>query len=129
MSLVYLATNYIQSNLAQLDYPKLHSAPFVKREIVANYSLLYTIEGTDKNLRPYLLNSHLDVVPAIRSRWSVDPFNATVKPDGYIYGRGTIDAKHLTMSILEAIEHLLAKSKFKPKRTILIAFGHDGKIN
>lgn len=74
-----------------------------------------------------MLTSHLDVVPAIRSKWSSEPFEAVVKEDGYIYARGTMDAKHLTIGILEATEFLL-KSGFKPKRTYFMAFGHDEEV-
>lgn len=73
-----------------------------------------------------MLTSHLDVVPAVRSKWSSEPFEAVVKDDGYIYARGTMDAKHLTIGILEATEFLL-KNNFRPKRTYFMAFGHDGK--
>lgn len=93
---------------------------------MANYSLLYTIKGSNPKLRPYMLTSHLDVVPAVRSKWSSEPFEAVVKDDGYIYARGTMDAKHLTIGILEATEFLL-KNNFQPKRTYFMAFGHDGK--
>jgi acetylornithine deacetylase/succinyl-diaminopimelate desuccinylase-like protein len=39
-----------------------------------------------------LLLAHLDVVGADKSKWSVDPFSATMK-DGYLWGRGSIDDK------------------------------------
>lgn len=107
-------------------YPAIHSSPLVTKEIVANYSLLLTIQGSNPKLRPYMLTSHLDVVPAVRSKWSSEPFEAVIKEDGYIYARGTMDAKHLTIAMLEATEHLL-KNNFKPQRTYYLAFGHDGK--
>lgn len=109
------------------NYPTIHKSPFVKREIVANFSLLYTVQGTNPKLRPYMLTSHLDVVPAVRSKWSSEPFEAVVKDDGYIYARGTMDAKHLTIGILEATEFLL-KNNFQPQRTYFMAFGHDEEV-
>jgi acetylornithine deacetylase/succinyl-diaminopimelate desuccinylase-like protein len=42
--------------------------------------------------KPILLLAHLDVVAALRSDWSLDPFVLTEK-DGYFYGRGTTDDK------------------------------------
>ena len=39
-----------------------------------------------------LLVAHLDTVPVEKSRWTVDPFGATIR-DGYLYGRGAIDDK------------------------------------
>ncbi len=48
-----------------------------------------------------LLVAHLDVVPADKTRWTVDPFAAVVK-DGYLYGRGTIDDKGMLAANLAA---------------------------
>ena len=64
--------------------------------MVSNYSLLYSITGTDPSLQPYLLAAHLDVVPAPTENWQHDPFEATID-DGFIYGRGAIDVKHAAM--------------------------------
>ena len=77
-------------------YPKLHSSPFVSYDLVNNYSLLYTIRGSDPSLKPYLLCGHLDVVPVEIDKWDVDPFEGVVR-DGFIYGRGTIDVKNIVM--------------------------------
>ena len=44
----------------------------------------------------------LDVVGVDKSKWSVDPFAATVK-DGYLYGRGAIDDKGMVAANLAAI--------------------------
>lgn len=35
---------------------------------------------------------HMDVVPATRANWSVDPFGGQIK-DGYVWGRGALDMK------------------------------------
>ncbi|HPG24537.1 MAG: M20/M25/M40 family metallo-hydrolase [Spirochaetaceae bacterium] len=51
--------------------------------------------------RPALaLLSHLDTVPADADEWSVDPFAGEIR-DGYVWGRGALDAKGV------AIAHLL----------------------
>ncbi len=47
--------------------------------------------------KPLLLLAHLDVVAALRSDWSLDPFVLTEK-DGYYYGRGTVDDKAMARS-------------------------------
>src|ERR1700722_12745024 len=39
--------------------------------------------------RALLLMAHLDVVGVDKSKWTQDPFAATIK-DGYLYGRGAI---------------------------------------
>ncbi|HSQ63325.1 MAG TPA: M20/M25/M40 family metallo-hydrolase [Polyangiaceae bacterium] len=41
-----------------------------------------------------LLNAHLDVVEADASKWRCDPFAGTIE-DGYVWGRGAIDMKHM----------------------------------
>ena len=118
--------------LAMHDYlaatfPRAHEA--LTREPVNNYSLLYTWPGSDPNLRPLLLLAHLDVVPVepgTELSWSHPAFGGVVD-DGYIWGRGAIDDKVSALGIMEAVEALLA-SGFAPKRTILIAFGHDEEL-
>jgi acetylornithine deacetylase/succinyl-diaminopimelate desuccinylase-like protein len=54
-------------------------------------NLVARLRGSGKG-RPVLFLAHLDVVPASRDDWSVDPFVLTEK-DGYYYGRGTTDDK------------------------------------
>lgn len=68
----------------------------MKYEVVGSYSLLYTIEGSDKTLQPYMLTNHIDVVPADPAQWEEPPFSGKVT-NGYIYGRGAIDDKHGVM--------------------------------
>ncbi len=51
--------------------------------------------------KPILLLHHMDVVPADRARWKVDPFAATIDA-GEMWGRGTMDMKGL------GVAHLLA---------------------
>ncbi len=46
--------------------------------------------------KPILLLHHMDVVPADRTRWDVDPFGGVSK-DGYVWGRGAMDMKALGM--------------------------------
>lgn len=71
----------------------VHDSQFVKREVVNNYSLLYSIQGSTPGKLPYLLASHLDVVPADPKTWEVPPFSGNIINKTYIYGRGAIDDK------------------------------------
>jgi acetylornithine deacetylase/succinyl-diaminopimelate desuccinylase-like protein len=50
--------------------------------------------------------NHMDVVPADRRYWSVDPFAGVVK-DGFIWGRGVLDMKG--MGIVELMAMLALK--------------------
>lgn len=56
-------------------------------------------EGADG--KPLILLSHVDVVAAQADSWRFPPFEAR-EEDGYIYGRGTVDTKQLTVMELFA---------------------------
>lgn len=106
-------------------FPATHAA--LQREIVGEYSLLFTWTGTDTALDPILLMGHLDVVPVeAEERWTHPPFGGTVA-DGFIWGRGTLDDKGSVLAILEAVELLVAQG-FRPQRTVYLAFGHDEEV-
>ena len=101
----------------------------LKREVVANYSLLFTWTGSDTTLAPLLLMGHLDVVPVeagTEPRWKHPPF-AGVVADSFVWGRGTLDDKASVVAILEAVEWLIGQG-FEPRRTIYLAFGHDEEL-
>ena len=51
--------------------------------------------------RALLLVAHMDVVGVDKSKWTVDPFGATIK-DGYLYGRGAVDDKGMLAANLAA---------------------------
>src|SRR5215218_5593688 len=109
------------------SFPAFHAA--ARREIVAQYSLLYTWEGSDPKALPIALLAHQDVVPiapATEKDWQQPPFDGVVA-DGFIWGRGSWDNKGNLYSMLEAAE-AMAKSGFRPKRTIYFAFSHDEEI-
>jgi len=108
-------------------FPKVHTT--LKKEIVNNFSLLYTWQGSDPKLSPILLMAHQDVVPVITGReidWGYPPFDGRIA-EGYIWGRGAFDNKCCVIGILEAVEVLL-KEGFQPRRTVYIAFGHDEEV-
>jgi carboxypeptidase PM20D1 len=110
--------------LLQAKFPKVHST--LKREVIADLSLLYTWEGTNPKAEPILFLAHQDVVPVApgtEGDWQVPPFSGEVK-DGFIWGRGSWDDKGNLMSQLEAVEMLLT-SGYKPERTVYFAFGAD----
>ncbi len=108
-------------------YPRPHAA--LTRELIADRTLLYTWPGSDPTLDPVLLLAHQDVVPVdpgTEETWEQPPFSGNVV-DGYVWGRGSLDNKQNLIGLLEAAGHLL-EAGFQPRRTVLLAFGHDEEV-
>ena len=105
------------------NFPAFHKA--TERWALSPYAVVYRWPGTETEAASgaVLILSHYDVVAAETEKWTVDPFGAEMK-DGYIYGRGSLDMKHILMSIMEAAETLCV-SGFKPKKDVWFAFGGD----
>ena len=61
-------------------------------------NLVARLRGTGAR-KPILLMAHLDVVEALASDWSFDPFKLTEK-DGYFYGRGSGDDKFMAATFV-----------------------------
>src|SRR5437763_5893417 len=76
--------------------------------------------------RPILLVAHLDVVPAIRDDWSVEPFQLTEK-DGYFYARGSADDKYMAASFIANLIRYKNEG-YKPDRDIIVALETDEEI-
>ncbi|MGD0947458.1 MAG: M20/M25/M40 family metallo-hydrolase [Candidatus Binatia bacterium] len=79
-------------------------------------SVLARVKGSG-GLRPVILLSHLDVVPAKPDGWQVPPFSGAVR-DGYVYGRGAIDCKGPgTVEVMALL--LLKRYGIKLKRDVI----------
>ncbi|XP_065323195.1 probable carboxypeptidase S-like 2 [Gordionus sp. m RMFG-2023] len=108
--------------------------------------------------KPWILQAHLDVVlPTDPHKWDANPFGGQIiyKPknlhkilydpktnksskkfsvddidnkDYYLYGRGTIDSKHIIMSIMEAIEHMIRQGLRPNTKKLILSFGHDEEV-
>lgn len=76
--------------------------------------------------KPVLLLAHLDVVPANRDDWSLDPFTLTEK-DGYLYARGTSDDKFMAASFVANLIRYRQEG-YKPDRDIIVALETDEEI-
>jgi carboxypeptidase PM20D1 len=104
------------------SYPLVHGK--LAPETINGYSLLYMWRGTDASLAPALIAAHLDTVDAERPElWRHGPFSGDIA-EGMVWGRGARDNKGQLMAIMEAAEALL-RSGLRPRRTIILAFGHD----
>lgn len=123
-----------EETLKQL-FPILHK--HLTLEHVNTHGLVYTWKGTDESLKPTLLMAHQDVVPVLpesRNLWTHDPYSAYFDGEN-VWGRGGTDMKGHLLAIMESIETLIvhhSSSKndvFKPRRTIILAFGFDEEIS
>ena len=76
--------------------------------------------------KPILLVAHLDVVPANREDWTVDPFKLTEK-DGYYYARGSGDDKYMAAAFITNMIRY-KKEGYKPDRDIIVALETDEEI-
>jgi len=88
-------------------------------------NLVVRLHGTGAR-KPILLLAHIDVVPANREDWSVDPFKLTEK-DGYYYGRGTGDDKFMAASFVANLIRY-KKEGYKPDRDIILALETDEEV-
>jgi len=68
------------------------------------------LHGDGTGGEPFLLLSHLDVVPARADRWTHDPFAADVA-DGYVYGRGAVDMKGMIALELGVVARLVDEAR------------------
>ncbi|HTW80993.1 MAG TPA: M20/M25/M40 family metallo-hydrolase [Terracidiphilus sp.] len=94
-----------------------------------NLVVRYRAEGTPAE-KPVLFICHIDVVQALRSDWTTDPFKF-VEKDGYWYGRGTQDMKDSDAALVETFLRL-HREGYKPRRDLILALTADeegGKSN
>ena len=110
--------------LAEL-FPSAHKA--MERELIGDRAIVYKWEGRDSSVKPVLCMAHYDVVPAgDESKWEKPPFSGEIS-GGRIYGRGSLDDKGMLAAWMEAADKL-ARSGFKPERTVYFAFGGDEEV-
>lgn len=81
------------------------------------------IRGRNAGARGVLMMAHLDVVPALREDWSVDPWTF-LERDGWFYGRGTTDNKAgAAMLLANAIT--LKRAGWQPARSVILLMTGD----
>jgi acetylornithine deacetylase/succinyl-diaminopimelate desuccinylase-like protein len=86
-------------------------------------SVVVRLEGQDRSRPALVLHGHLDVVPAAKDDWSVDPFGGEEK-DGLIWGRGAVDMKDMDAMILAVVRQMVREGR-KPARDVVVAFFAD----
>lgn len=81
-------------------------------------SVIARLKG-DGSLPPLLLSAHLDVVPAVEPDWKHPPFAGELH-DGYVWGRGAVDMKHMAAMSMRVLLDLKA-SGARLKRDVIFA--------
>src|SRR5271157_4577974 len=80
----------------------------------------------DGSTPPLLLMSHTDVVAVEPEKWTHDPFAAEID-DGFIYGRGALDMKHMvTMELMNML--LLKRAGVPLKRDVIFMAAADEEV-
>jgi acetylornithine deacetylase/succinyl-diaminopimelate desuccinylase-like protein len=74
--------------------------------------------------RALLLMGHLDVVGVDRTKWKLDPFGGMIE-DGYLYGRGAIDDKAMTIANVAVMVALKRSGASLNRDVILLAEGDE----
>ena len=80
--------------------------------------------------KPVLFLCHIDVVEALPSDWSTNPFEF-VEKNGFFYGRGTQDMKESDAALVATFLRL-HREGYKPRRDLILALTADeegGKFN
>ncbi len=122
-------TRLINIDTSQPDPQELKAARYIYKELNKHHidwdiyrpdknhaNLIARIKGSDPTLKPLMLISHLDTVPAAEG-WTFPPLRATEK-DCRIYGLGATDAKNYTAVYL-ALLTWLKEQPVQPERDII----------
>jgi acetylornithine deacetylase/succinyl-diaminopimelate desuccinylase-like protein len=110
---------------------RLRAAGFAEADVQAfspaprKGNLVARLRGTGAR-KPILLLAHLDVVPANREDWSVDPFKL-IEKDGYYYARGSGDDKYMAAAFVANLIRY-KQEDYKPDRDIILALETDEEI-
>ena len=110
-----MAARLRAGGLPEADVQVFHPAPR-KGNLVAR------LHGTGAR-RPIILMAHLDVVDARREDWSFDPFVLTER-DGWFYGRGTTDDKHMAAAFVATVIRLRQEG-FRSDRDLVLVLSTD----
>ncbi len=107
---------------------RLRAAGFAEKEVLVagpndrKKNLVARYRGTGQK-KPILFIGHLDVVEALRTDWSTNPFEF-VEKDGYFYGRGSQDMKEGDAILVTAFLRL-KREGFVPDRDLILALTAD----
>ncbi len=107
------AAEYVAALLAAAGLEPTLLGPTPSRK-----SVVARLRGTGEK-PPLLLHGHLDVVGADPAAWTHPPFGGEIH-DGWLWGRGAIDMKHMVVMAALVVAHL-AKSGRRLSRDLIFA--------
>ncbi len=114
---------------AQMLAERLTAAGFAKTDVqvlgpdAKTRNLVVRYRGRNPRAPGVLLMAHIDVVPARREDWSVDPW-MFLERDGWFYGRGTSDNKGgAAMLVANMIQ--LKRAGWQPERDLVALLTGD----
>jgi acetylornithine deacetylase/succinyl-diaminopimelate desuccinylase-like protein len=117
------------SHAAQAIAARLIAAGFPKEDVevighdARAQNVVARYRGRNPGARAVLLMAHIDVVPARREDWSVDPWTL-LERDGWLYGRGSSDNK-AGAAMLIANFITLKRAGWQPARDLVIVLTGD----
>jgi acetylornithine deacetylase/succinyl-diaminopimelate desuccinylase-like protein len=86
-------------------------------------SLVTRMTGEDSGRPALLVHGHLDVVPARKEDWQVDPFSGELRDD-CLWGRGAVDMKDMDAIVLATVRAMVREGR-RPPRDVVLAFLAD----
>ncbi|UWP87173.1 M20/M25/M40 family metallo-hydrolase [Dactylosporangium fulvum] len=113
------AAEYVAERLTDAGYDPI----YVESGGKGRGNVVVRLPGADPGRGALLVHGHLDVVPADPDGWTVHPFSGEVR-DGYVWGRGAIDMKHMVAMSL-AVARRFKRDGVVPPRDIVFAFVAD----
>ncbi|WP_217183864.1 M20/M25/M40 family metallo-hydrolase [Streptomyces sp. AC495_CC817] len=112
------AAEYVGRYLEELGLEVEYYEPIERRT-----NVMARVAGRDRDKPALVVHGHLDVVPAMREDWTVDPFAGLVQ-DGMLWGRGAVDMKNMNAMILTAVADILRAGE-QPERDLVLVFFAD----
>ena len=109
------------ARLAAAGFPKEDLQILTSEGSVAN--VVARFRGGNPDVPGILLMAHIDVVPARREDWSMDPWTL-LERDGWFYGRGSTDNK-AGVAMLVANFVALKRAGWQPARNLIIVLTGD----
>jgi acetylornithine deacetylase/succinyl-diaminopimelate desuccinylase-like protein len=107
-----------------LDREGIHSEIFESTPGRGFLVARLSANATPDPSRALLLMGHLDVVGVDKTKWKVDPFGGMIE-DGYLYGRGAIDDKAMTIANVAVLVALKRSGVTLNRDVILLAEGDE----